>query len=107
MNERAKRSDERCPTHPGALLREIVLPALHRPKAEIAGALGISRQTLYDILNERQPVTPHMAVRLGKLFGNTPQVWLKMQMAYDLWHAGREVDTDSIPALKAAGGHGA
>ena len=55
------------PMHPGELLREEILPALDRPKTEIAKLLGVSRQTLYDILEERQPVSPIMALRLGKL----------------------------------------
>lgn len=58
MTAHSKRSPERCPTHPGALLRDIVLPALPVPKTEVARALGISRQSLYDILAEKQPVTP-------------------------------------------------
>jgi antitoxin HigA-1 len=66
----AKRHSERCPTHPGALLREDVIPATDRTKAEIARLLGISRQHLYDILRERKPVSPAVAVRLGKLFGD-------------------------------------
>lgn len=72
------------PTHPGEVLREDVLPALGRSKSEIAGLLHISRQTLYDILNERQPITPQMALRIGKLCGNGPEVWLRMQANYDL-----------------------
>jgi addiction module HigA family antidote len=88
--------------HPGELLREDILPALGRPKSEIADLLGISRQTLYDILNERQPVTAAMAVRLGKLCGNGPVLWLNMQKRYDLEKAEREVDTSSIPTLDAA-----
>ena len=60
------------PMHPGELLREEILPALARPKTEIAKLLGVSRQTLYDILAEKQPVTPVMALRLGKLCGNGP-----------------------------------
>ena len=66
----AKRSKNRCPTHPGALLRDDIIPATGRTKAEIAGLLGISRQHLYDILGERKPVSPAIAVRLGKLFGD-------------------------------------
>ena len=61
-------------THPGELLREDVLPALKKSKTEIANLLGISRQTLYDILAEKQPVTPGMALRLGKLCGNGPDL---------------------------------
>ncbi len=101
ITEDVTRSPERCPTHPGALLREIVLPALDRPKTRIAADLGISRQTLYDILAERQPVTPPMAVRLAAMFGDTPEVWLRMQAAHDLWHARRSVDTSAIPKIAA------
>ena len=97
-----KRSVERCPTHPGAFLREIVLPAIRASKVEIATALGISRQSLYDILAEKQPVTPAMAVRLGTVFGTSPASWLKMQVAYDLWHAEREIDTSKLHPLKEA-----
>lgn len=96
----APRSAERCPTHPGALLREIVLPTVPVSKSAIARALGISRQTLYDILGEKQPVTPNVAVRLGVYFGDGPDAWLNMQSAYDLWHARRQVDTSAIIPLK-------
>ncbi len=96
------RNPQRCPTHPGALLRDIVFPALDTPKAQLARDLGISRQTLYDIISEKQPVTSQMAVRIGKLLGNSPEVWLNMQAAYDLWHAKRETDVTNIPTLEAA-----
>src|SRR3954447_4875437 len=72
------------PTHPGEMLREDVLPSLGKSKTEIASLLGISRQTLFDILRERQPVTPGMALRLGKLLGNGPDLWIDLQRAYDL-----------------------
>ena len=88
----AKRSKNRCPTHPGALLRDDIIPATGRTKAEIAGLLGISRQHLYDILRERKPVSPAIAVRLGKLFGDGAGVWTRMQGAYDTWHAERTED---------------
>mgnify|MGYP003628198425 CR=1 FL=1 len=92
------------PVHPGEILREDVLPALGRPKTEIARLLGISRQTLYDILNEKQPVTAQMAMRIGKLCGNGPEIWLKMQGRYDLKIAERELGDalDNIPRLEAA-----
>lgn len=92
------------PTHPGELLREDVLPAIGRPKTEIARLLGISRQTLYDILDERQPVTPAMALRIGKLCGNGPEIWIAMQRAYDLTLAAEELadEIDKIPTLGAA-----
>jgi addiction module HigA family antidote len=90
------------PSHPGEVLAEIVIPATGKPKTEIARLLQVSRQTLYDILACRQPVTPTVAVKLGKLFGNGPGIWLRMQAEYDLWHAARAVDTSAIPTLHAA-----
>jgi addiction module HigA family antidote len=92
------------PTHPGELLREDMLPALARPKAEVARLLHVSRQTLYDILNEKQPITPAMALRFGKLFGNNPEMWLNMQHAYDLHRAERELidELKEIPTLEMA-----
>ena len=92
------------PMHPGELLREEILPALDRPKTEIAKLLGVSRQTLYDILDERQPVTPAMALRLGKLCGNGPDLWLNLQKRYDLQRAERELGKKikAIPTLDVA-----
>ena len=102
MVEYPKRSLDRCPSHPGAILREIVLPAVALPKVAVSQALGISRQTLHDILSERQPVTPAMAVRLAAVFDTTAASWLAMQAAFDLWKAAREIDTSALPKLKAA-----
>lgn len=96
----AKRSPDRCPTHPGAVLRETVIPATRKSKTEIAVLLGISRQHLYDLLEERKPVSAAMAARLGKLFGNGAGMWHRMQSAYDIWHAEREVDLSKIPTLE-------
>lgn len=91
------------PVHPGEILREDILPALSVSKTDVADALGISRQTLYDILNERQPVTAEMAVRFGKLFGNGAAFWANMQRSHDLAIAKRTVDVSGIPTLA---GHG-
>jgi antitoxin HigA-1 len=101
MAQTAKRHPGRCPTHPGALLREDVIPATGRSKTEIAHMLGISRQHLYDILRERKPVSPAVAVRLGKLFGDGAGVWTRMQAAYDTWHAERVEDVSGIPTIRA------
>jgi addiction module HigA family antidote len=98
-----KRSAVRCPTHPGAFLREIVLPAVRASKVDIAAALGISRQSLYDILAEKQPVTPGMAVRLGIVFETSSASWLRMQATHDLWHAEREIDASQLHPLPQAG----
>ncbi|MFN3671218.1 MAG: HigA family addiction module antitoxin [Bosea sp. (in: a-proteobacteria)] len=91
-----------CPTHPGELLREDVLPAVGKSKSEIAQLLGISRQHLHDILACRKPVSPATAVRLGKMFGVSAESWLQMQVKHDAWHAARDVDVSQIPTLTAA-----
>ncbi len=98
----AKRSPNRCPTHPGELLRDVI-PATGKSKTEIAALIGISRQHLYDILAERKPVSPAVAVRLGKLFGDGAGVWVRMQGAYDTWRSERALagEIRKIPRLKA------
>lgn len=92
------------PVHPGEILREDVIPALGRPKAEIARLLGISRQTLYDILAERQPVTAQMAIRIGKLCGNGHDIWFRLQNRYDMKMAEQAMAdvVGTIPTLKEA-----
>jgi addiction module HigA family antidote len=107
-----KRNDElpalranpnREPTHPGAILREDVLPAIGEPVMTVAKKLGVTRQHLHRILAEKAPVTPEMAVRLGKFCGNGPGLWLRLQQAYDLWHAERALKkvVAKIPTAKA------
>jgi addiction module HigA family antidote len=97
----AKRNPNRCPSHPGAVLTDI-LPATGRTKSEIAGLLGISRQHLHDITSGKKPVSPQMAVRFSKLLGGGAEMWLRLQVAYDLWHAERETDVSHIRPLKVA-----
>lgn len=99
---KAKRNLDRCPTHPGELLRDEIIPATGKTKTGIAALLGISRQHLYDILEERKPVSANVAARLGKLIGDGPRIWLAMQANYDAWHAAREVDVSAIPTIEAA-----
>lgn len=81
----SRRSKARRPTHPGSILRDDVLPELKLTQVEFADRLGVSRRTVSEILHERRPITPDMAVRLGKLLGNGPGLWLRMQQALDLW----------------------
>jgi addiction module HigA family antidote len=89
--------------HPGELLREDVVPALGRPRVEIARLLGVSRQTLHSILTERAPVTPEMALRLGKLCGNGPELWLNLQLRFDLdrLSKAKRAEIAAIPTLAA------
>jgi len=100
----AKRDPNRCPTHPGAILRDDVLPALRISVAGAARALGVSRQFLHRILAEQSPVSIEMALRLGKLCGNGPLIWYRMQEAYDFWHAQNALrkEIEKIPTMKAA-----
>lgn len=98
----AKRNPKRPPAHPGELLRETILPALHMSKTDIAKALDISRTQLYGILEETKPVSPEMAVKLGTAFGDGPDVWLRMQANYDAWHAARHTNVSKVKKLIAA-----
>src|SRR6476646_9103161 len=98
----AKANPRRCPTHPGEVLREEILPAIGLGKSALAQAWGISRQHLYDILKERKPVSPEVAVRLGKALGDGAGVWLRMQAAYDAWQAERSVDVSNVKLIRAA-----
>ena len=87
----AKRNGNRAPTHPGAILREDILPNLRLSVTEAARRLHVSRQTLHELLAERKGFSPEMALRVGKLAGNGAGLWLQMQQAYDLWHAERDL----------------
>ncbi len=93
-----KRDPERAPTHPGAMLREIILPTVSQNKTEIAQALGVSRETLHKLLTEQQRVTPELAAKLGKVFGNGPGLWLRMQAAVDT-HRAEHMDVSALREL--------
>lgn len=79
------RSAKRRPTHPGELLREEILPALGLTQTELARRLGVSRLSVSEIVNEKRSLSPDMAIRLGRLTGTSPESWLRMQEALDLW----------------------
>jgi addiction module HigA family antidote len=81
----------RPPIHPGEVVREDVLPALGLSVSEAARRLGVSRQQLHRILACTHPITTEMALRIGRLAGNGPGLWLRMQQAHDLWHAGQRL----------------
>jgi addiction module HigA family antidote len=82
-----KRPLKRPPTHPGEILREDVLKSIGLSVSEAAKRLDISRQQLHRILACKNAISIEMALRIGKFAGNGPGVWLRMQQAYDLWHA--------------------
>ena len=92
------------PTHPGEMLREDFMPDYGLSVSGIAKALGVSRQTVNELLRERRAVSPEMALRLSRLFGNTAEFWLNAQRAVDLWEAARTTKgkIERISPLKAA-----
>jgi addiction module HigA family antidote len=95
---------KRRPTHPGEMLREDFLPDYGLTVASLAEALGVSRQTVNELLRERRALSPEMALRLSRLFGNTAEFWLNAQRAVDLWDAAEAIksDVDRIKPLSAA-----
>ena len=84
---RSLRNPNRKPTHPGAVLREDVLPEIGWTQTEFATRLMVSRQTVSDLLHEKKSVTAEMAIRIARAVGGTPESWLRMQEALDLWAA--------------------
>ncbi len=92
------RDPNRRPTHPGAVLREDVLPALEMTQTEFAQRLGVSRLSVSDLLHEKRIMTPEMAARVAKLLNTTPDSWLRMQQAVDLWEIAQ--DPDKLSGIK-------
>ena len=92
------------PTHPGEMLREDFLPDYGLTTATLADALGVSRQTTNELLKERRSLTPLMALRLSRLFGNSPEFWLRAQQTRDLWETEQrfQKELDQIRTLDAA-----
>ena len=92
------------PTHPGEMLREDFLPDYGLTVASLAAALDVSRQTVNELLRERRAVSPEMALRLARLFGNSPEFWLNAQRAVDLWDAEQSIGekVGRITPLKVA-----
>lgn len=84
------RSKNRKPTHPGAILREDILPSLNISQTELADRLGVSRRTVSMLIHEHRPLTTDMAIRLAHFLGSTPESWLNMQQALDVWELERK-----------------
>lgn len=92
------------PIHPGEIMREDFLPDYGLTVASLAAALGVSRQSVNELLRERRAVSPGMALRLSRLFGNSAQFWLNAQRAVDLWDAEQAIaqDIETIRPLHVA-----
>jgi addiction module HigA family antidote len=93
------------PIHPGEMLREDFMPEYGLTVTRLAEVLGVSRQTVNELLHERRSISPSMALRLSRLFGNTPEFWLNAQRAVDLWEAQRSYkkEIESIQLIHPVG----
>ena len=89
----------RRPTHPGEMLREDFLPDYGLTASGLASAIGVSRQSVNELLRGRRAVSPEMALRLGKVFGNSAAFWLNAQRAVDLWDAAQTI-RDDVAGIK-------
>jgi len=85
---------KRRPTHPGEMLREDFLPDFGLTVSKLAEDLGVSRQSINELVHGRRAVSPEMALRLGRLFGNSPEFWLNAQRAVELWDATQAIKKD-------------
>jgi antitoxin HigA-1 len=90
------------PPHPGEHIREDCLEPLNLTVTKAAELLGVKRQTLNNVINGHSGISPEMAIRLSKAFGGSPEVWLRMQMAYDLAQAQQKAENIDVPRLTPA-----
>jgi addiction module HigA family antidote len=90
------------PPHPGEIIRDFCIEPLNLTVTEPAEALGVTRKTLSTLLNSRAGISPEMALRLSRVFGRTPEGWLRLQLQYDLWKAAQSVDISGLRRIEAA-----
>ena len=90
------------PPHPGEMIRELCLEPLGITVTDAAKSLGVTRKTFSALLNGRSGISPEMALRLSKVFGRSPEGWLKLQLQFDLWKTQQSVDLKNLQRLKAA-----
>ena len=90
------------PPHPGEIIKEFCIEPLGLTVTDAAGFLGVTRKTFSALLNRRSGISPEMALRLSKVFGRSPEGWLKLQLQYDLWQTKQRVDLKNLKRVKAA-----
>ena len=93
---------KRRPTHPGEMLREDFMADYELTVGDLASSIGVARQSVNELLRERRAVSPKMALRLARLFGNSPEFWLNAQRAVDLWDAAQLIKRD-VARIKPLG----
>jgi addiction module HigA family antidote len=84
------------PPHPGGHIRHDCLEPLGLTVTDGAEVLGVSRQALNNLVNGKSGISPEMAIRLSKAFGGSPEVWLRMQLAFDLAQVSRRADAIKV-----------
>ena len=89
------------PPHPGEIIKEFCVEPLHLTVTKAAESLGVTRKTFSMLLNGKSGISPEMALRLSKVFGRTPEGWLRLQLQYDLWKAKQNVDIDNLERIAA------
>jgi len=92
----------RNPPHPGGIVRRQCLEPLGLSVTEAARGLGVTREALSELVNEKTGISVEMAIRLSKAFGSSPEAWLGMQMAYDLWQARERMTAIEVRRFDAA-----
>ena len=89
------------PPHPGEIIKEFCVEPLNLTVTRAAKCLGVTRKTFSMLLNGKSGISPEMALRLSKVFGRTPEGWLRLQLQYDLWKARQNLDTDQLERIAA------
>ena len=87
------------PAHPGEILKEGYIDELKLSVAQVALKLGVSRKTIYDIINAKAAISPEMALKLAKAFNSDAKFWLDLQTQYDLWQARQRVNLDNVQVI--------
>ncbi len=82
------------PTHPGEMLWQDFMPDYDLTVSTVAEAVGVSRQSINELTRTRRSMSPKMALRLARLFGNPPEFWLNAQHAFDLWNADQAIKSE-------------
>lgn len=90
------------PPHPGEIIRDFCVEPLNINVTEAARALGVTRKTFSALLNGRAGISPEMALRLSRVFGRSPEGWLKLQLQYDLWKTEQSIDIGNLKRIAAA-----